>query len=456
VVHIPFVDEDGEQKESPEVKDGHGDLQSIFAPSMVSWNLLLSLPELVRDDWFDCIVSGFQGDFLSLISTHLTNINHYTHSALERQLIPIMKQSELTDDMRLTHYAPSMTRVQETLSTLCPNQRAALTELLIAVKHVNYLADKLRRLVAYEVRFKKVLNQASASASSSVHPLRQYHGLEEGIRLGGEMYLVQIYCEVLDGSKKSSKGDSWIWSTMIFLQRYFQIQRMCSEYQDLYEENLELIDEVYLPESDPFYDSSVPELIGVSTLHIDSLYHLIDTRDTLPIITFKGNHGGQLKLHARIWIDKVETVPSYISVDKESKLIDFMGRMAIIRFYFEYLFSIPPALSNDLQIIFSFFGSSTSGQYRTPRSPAMNLITGDKNCYVNSAIVIEQKITPDFVRFIQKKSIEFEIWGTRLSNRQYDGTVRGSRKMLRVGEPIRLKTKVRELVVRTDLCSLFE
>lgn len=434
VVHIPVnMDEETiNPPQSTKQNKDELDLDNVFTPSIILTNILTNNDNLMKDDWCHSIVSGMQGDILSFASTHLMNINHYNHSALDRQLIPILKVSELTNDMKLLQYAPPISLVQKTLSTLSPTHLCVLTELHIAVKQINYLAHELRRLVTYEI----ILTKSSQTKQTSL-VLRQYCGIEEGITLGGEVYTVHIRCEVLDGTKKSSKGDSWLWSTIIFIQRYFQIKKMYMDYHEKYESNLELLDEFYPPEIDPFYDPSLPELIGVSTLHIDSLYYLIDTRDTLPIITFKGNHGGQLKLHVRIWIDKVETVPSYITVDKESKLVDFMGHMAIIRFYFEYLLDIPPTISNDLQVIFSFFGHT--GQYRTTRSPAMNIITGDKHAYINSIIVIEQKITPDFVRYIQKKSIEFEIWGTRLSNRQYIPASTMIGKLIRVGEPIRMK-----------------
>jgi hypothetical protein len=440
IVHIPPVLED-EEEEREKVKDEKLPLEEIFSPSLVSSNILLSPSELATDSWFHCPVSGFQGELLSFISAHLMNINHYKHSAIDRQLIPILKIHELTDDMKLSQYAPPLSQVQEIIASLSSTHRITLVELLIAVKQINFLANELRRLVSYEVLLTKKRSAASAS-SAGVSRLRQWNGIEDGVLVGKEIYTLQIRCEVLDGNRKNNKGDSWIWSPMIFLHRYFQIQKMFVEFHEKCESNLEILDEAYPPPKDPFYDPSLPELIGVSTLHIDSLFHLIDTRDTLPIITFKGNHGGQLKLHVRIWIDKMETVPSYISVDKESKLTDFIGHTAILRFYFEYLFDIPPSLSHDLQIIFSFFGHT--GQYRTTRAPVMNVITGDRHAYINSVIVIEQKITPDFVRYLQKKSIEFEIWGTRISNRQYVPASAMIGKLVRVGEPIRMK-KVRSV-----------
>eukprot|EP00392_Amoebophrya_sp_AT5.2_P019462 g20307.t1 len=161
----------------------------------------------------------------------------------------------------------------------------------------------------------------------------------------------------------------------------------------------------------------VPELIGAATLHLDSLFYLCDVKDMLPIVTFKGSRGGLLKMTARTWIDVVETIPSYICVDKESKLTDFPGKKCIIRFYFESLNDINPTLSSDVQIVFTFF--CHSGQYRTSRHPARNTEDGDKHPFVNSTIVVEQKITPDFIRYVQKKCVEIEVWGCRLSNAQF-------------------------------------
>ncbi|CAE7399942.1 unnamed protein product [Symbiodinium microadriaticum] len=186
------------------------------------------------------------------------------------------------------------------------------------------------------------------------------------------------------------------------------------------ESDLEVLDELMPMSADPFFDPSQPELIGVASLHLDSLFYLCDIRDHLPIVTFKGNKGGFLKMTARTWIDEVETIPTYICVDKESKLTDFSGQKCIIRFYFEALHDITPALSSDVQVAFTFF--CHSGQYRTTRHRAVNVMEGDKHPFLNSTVVVEQKITPDFIRYIQKKCLELEIWGSRITNRQFEDT----------------------------------
>jgi hypothetical protein len=82
-------------------------------------------------------------------------------------------------------------------------------------------------------------------------------------------------------------------------------------------------------------------------------------------MTATGRQSGTLKVHLRCWIDEVETAPEYISLDRETRLEDFMGHNCLMNFYFEGLLEMPQQLCASVYIAFNFFYHAV--QYTTPR-----------------------------------------------------------------------------------------
>jgi uncharacterized coiled-coil protein SlyX len=115
---------------------------------------------------------------------------------------------------------------------------------------------------------------------------------------------------------------------------------------------------------------------------------------------------GALRVRGRTWIDKVEPSPSYLSVDKECLIDEFMGKTCVLRLYFEYLQDLPPALCASTFVNFKFFYHSKP--YRTARHGGASI-----NPYLNSVLRIDQKITADFVEFVKRGCIELEVFGKR-------------------------------------------
>eukprot|EP00602_Paraphysomonas_sp_CaronLab_P009689 CAMPEP_0185022732 /NCGR_PEP_ID=MMETSP1103-20130426/5438_1 /TAXON_ID=36769 /ORGANISM="Paraphysomonas bandaiensis, Strain Caron Lab Isolate" /LENGTH=1220 /DNA_ID=CAMNT_0027554947 /DNA_START=140 /DNA_END=3799 /DNA_ORIENTATION=- len=407
------------------------DLEDLYQQGCLDRNVLVENSNLKRGYWDKAVCVCMQESVLNIVSSSIASLNHKKHSALEREIISISKVSELTDDMMLAAYAPPLPHVHSFFSQLSPNVRACICETLLATMYVNCWSHEMKRYVRCEARIVEFPREKGGHLSTFVP--RQYRGLEDGFIVDGKRYRLVVHVEVLDQGSCTSRGDSWIWSPTIFMQRYFQMRKMYDCFKKKCDGDLDTLDDVYPSALDPFLDPSDAELIGVCMLHLDSLFYLMDTRDTMPIISFKGIRAGSLKMTLRSWIDEVETVPSYISIDKESKLSDFPGQNCIMRFYFESLHDINPQLSSDVQVVFSFF--CHSGQYRTSRHPARNMDDGDIHPFINSTVVIEQKITPDFIRYVQKKTIEFEIWGSRITNRKYTEVQKGDVSTQRIGEP---------------------
>ena len=121
------------------------------------------------------------------------------------------------------------------------------------------------------------------------------------------------------------------------------------------------------------------ELVGVGFLYLDGLNYLLDVKDTLPLSGYAGKNAliGQgkkqlqqalkntqnmeskedqlrqqqknkdvchalLRVHVRCWIDAVEAVPPYITLDCERRLEEFIGHNCIMVFHFPGLVAMDP------------------------------------------------------------------------------------------------------------------
>ena len=150
------------------------------------------------------------------------------------------------------------------------------------------------------------------------------------------------------------------------------------------------------------------ELVGVGFLYLDGLNFLLDVKDTLPLTGYAGknalmgvgkkqqkqqqlknakNNGVEskqeqlrqqnqnkdvcqalLRVHVRCWIDAVEAVPPYITLDCERRLEEFIGRNCIMVFYFPGLLAMDPIRCASTYISFKV----TPLLVRTSISPLTN------------------------------------------------------------------------------------
>lgn len=138
-------------------------------------------------------------------------------------------------------------------------------------------------------------------------------------------YVFQIQCSTTNDS------GSWLWSNNIFQSRFFLMRSMYFDYVDLCQRNFFQLNGLYPNIIDPFVDIPNDEVIGVACVYLNSLYHLVDIEDDFPITNFAGYNSGTIRLSVRAWVDKIETIPAYITVDKEVVLEDFADRNLIIR-----------------------------------------------------------------------------------------------------------------------------
>jgi hypothetical protein len=214
-----------------------------------------------------------------------------------------------------------------------------------------------------------------------------------------------------DGEGLEGGGaESWWWTADVFLER-FSLMRAMREVFDSATCRREpgLLDLPYPPHShlDPFRDTPQDELAGVTFLYPDSLRYLLDVNEILPLIGYAGRDLGSLmKVHLRCWIDSIDVVPDYLTVDRETRLEDFIGQTCIIMIHFDWLLALNPLLCSSVYVAFKFFYHSR--QYCTPRYPGIS-----PNPTLNSSVRVEQRVTTDFMDFIKGGSIEFEVFGKR-------------------------------------------
>ena len=202
----------------------------------------------------------------------------------------------------------------------------------------------------------------------------------------------------------------------------------CQKNSELCNNDLFKLGTLFPGSKDPFIDSVKDELIGVSFLHIDPMQYLLDIDDSLKIINFNGDVSGYLKLNLRSWIDVVEPIPPYITVDLEVNVKDNMNKKLITRVYFEYLSKLPVSHCAESYIYFKFMRQFPV--YLTPRC-----LGSSTHPIIDHTIQIEEIITADLVEYIKTGTIEFEIFGKKKTSLEFNNKYIDERKRLfMVGE----------------------
>jgi len=216
------------------------------------------------------------------------------------------------------------------------------------------------------------------------------------------LYCGQMLCE------EQGDASKWWWAAPCLLERFGLIQamqqRFCSAWCG---RDTSFLDHVYPPpDQDPFQDTADDEFIGCGYLYLDGLQFLLDLDDLVPITSQGGHKAGAVRVRCRAWIEKIETAPPYLSVDRERTLEEFVGKTLVLRFYFEQLQDLPPNLCASSYVKFKFFYHTKI--YKTPRHG------GAGTCpYLHSTMQISQKITMDFIEYVRRASLEIEVFGKR-------------------------------------------
>ena len=240
------------------------------------------------------------------------------------------------------------------------------------------------------------------------------------------IFNISVACNESKGTGK------WMWLNHIMMERLTLMKEMYSVFINCWcQRDPMWLDTIYTPDHNSFLDTVTDELVGVAYLYLNSLYYLLDINDTTPIVNFKGDVVGYIKINVRAWIDEIEMLPEYLSVDKECKLTDFTNKKLILVFHFDGLRHLPPSLCAAVYVYFKFYMHGTG--YKTIRHPGMCV-----NPTLSCPIRVEQRITKDFEEYIKMGTLEIEVFGkTKAPLRHISPVI-----IHDVGEPLKLRKLV--------------
>ncbi len=237
-------------------------------------------------------------------------------------------------------------------------------------------------------------------------------------------YSAQLVCETDD----IASNGKFTWNAEVAIQRLHLLQLMSFSFNSRWcARDASWLNVLYPATLDPSCDAQEDELIGVGYLYLDAFQYLLDVNDVVPLVALDGSKVGHLKVRGRVWIDKIETAPAYLTVDREKSLADFENRMCLMRLYFESLMDLPSMQSSSVYCKFNFFYHSKP--YTTLRHGGQST-----HPFIHSAIKIEQRITGDFLEYIDRGSLEIEVYGKRKSVGMPTQAALGSAANYTVGE----------------------
>jgi len=158
---------------------------------------------------------------------------------------------------------------------------------------------------------------------------------------------------------------SMVWPFHKMFSRLGMIREMFSTFSTECSSDGDDLDRAYPPISDPLYDAPSEELVGAGYLFLNSLVYMIEMKETIPLINFKGYPCGSLDVSARIWIDSIESDPDYLGLDNEAHVRDFMGHNMVLRIQLGQIRGLPTATNNNIFCCFKFFSHAIP--YSTPQ-----------------------------------------------------------------------------------------
>lgn len=204
----------------------------------------------------------------------------------------------------------------------------------------------------------------------------------------------------------SSPKGCWNWDFDTFRFRFNCMRDMHFDFRIRCSSERLTLDKLYPPLLDPWKDVVQDELVGVASLFLGSLDYFFDISETVGIVSFKGEEVGLLNLHLRCSIDQVEEHPVYINIDNRATLSEFIGKKLIIRIDCNKLIDVPDTVSCNLYVRFAFY--LHPNVYKSTRYHGKST-----SPTLTACIIVEQLITQDFIEFIQRESLDIEVWGRR-------------------------------------------
>lgn len=396
------------------------------------------------------------GELKDAIGLAEGNRRYVSHMAINRELTAVMKTKERTLLHRMDSYKCPDDLVQSVYIAIPASDRAYMCNLIGASKVINFFATSMRRYMKtkfelqnasksdQEQRGRMVVLDTqsiaiSAAAQATVNqgkkppkevsdiiddedavdifdePAQEFSskGRRKGIRQTGGNNIAEgsavdrIFAGSLCCENTGDKSGKFLWNEPLVQERLFLMTCMEYNFQSAWTaRDTAFIDTLYSPTTDPFNDPQADELIGVGYLYLDSLQYLVDINDIIPIVSLQGDKCGAIKIKGRVWIDKIETAPPYLNIDEEKTLKCFDNKMCVLRLHFENMMDLPPNHCSNTYIRFKFFYHNKP--YTTVRHGGCSV-----HPMINCPVRVDQRITGDFLDFVERGSLELEVYGKR-------------------------------------------
>ena len=368
-----------------------------------------------QSSWNYSLLRSFSSLLKSFIFDSEVERRTNNHLKVSRETTYVTKYGERNELTSMKTFEPLESDVSYILESIPFSEKCRLCTLIGCSIYANFLSEKMRRLVhiqfffkefipstfSYNDNLKRYQSDDSNITSIQIKPFADFMAENESKSFIHMHFQSGVSCT------PSLSGGSWLWSSEVFQERFSLMEEtnvfFCGPWC---EKDPSWLDKRYTSENDTFKDTLDDELIGVGFLYLDSLQYLLDIDDSIPIVSLNGSISGYIKMKVRVWIDQIEMLPSYLTVDKECHIRDYTNHKLIINFYFEGLNYITEDLSSSTYVYFKFFSHNKG--YKTSRSSQKN-----RNPSINETIKIEQRISKDFEEYIKSGCIELEVFGKR-------------------------------------------
>jgi len=182
----------------------------------------------------------------------------------------------------------------------------------------------------------------------------------------------------------------WVYDK--FMNRLYMMREMYTAWVEV-DRNLEALE--YDDESDPFYDPIEAQLIGRSTIYLDSLVYCLGIKEATPIIDYKGKEEGELLV--RIIPHTSEKPPLTEEEEDEQEIAEKIEQLKGSKIG-------PASRSTDCHVQFRFF--LEEDVVKTPKCEYKTI--NPKFDFMHTFWPV---VTDELVRYVGTDAIEFEVYG---------------------------------------------
>jgi hypothetical protein len=315
--------------------------------------------------WERCMLLTYYQELWESIYDCELKRRHVAHLAVSRELTQVMKYEKRNEIESMKEFEPPEEDVLTILNEISILDKVKFCVSIGTSHAATWLSSELRRGVRFDFNFTMVAPNDTKHKGRTIVIRDTKLSITIQSRGKNKNKNIAMFCGTVLARNTSGEG-SWFWSPDVIQERFSLMGGMYDDFTGVWCNNDPMwLDKLYPPILDTFKDTLLDELIGVGFVYLDCLQYLLDADDRVPIITFTGKPAGFVKINIRCWIDEVETIPSYLSVDKESLLSDFMNRTLLMDFYFDSLQVLPPNHCASTYTFFKFFCHSMG--YKTGR-----------------------------------------------------------------------------------------